>query len=314
MLKYMHILIEAATSPWAMEAAKLRAMIDIFRFQALGGKLSAEEIDRNIDAARIHPNTDRSVANKPGNVGVMHLRGVISNRAPLVEDVSSERGTSVERFTQAFRSLRDSDQVKAIVFDCNSPGGTVYGVRELAEEIRAARGTKPLVAQVNATCASAAYWIASACDEIVVTPSGQVGSIGVYTIHEEISKFLAEQGITETIISAGKYKTEANPFEPLGDEARAAMQATIDRYYGMFVDAVAENRGAKPADVRNGYGQGRMVIADEAIEAGLADRIGTMAETLARFGVDVGGDPAKKNARAEAPHREHARRRLELNT
>lgn len=309
MIKYAHILSTFASTPWAMEAKKLADMKSFLLFAAKGGRYSAEEVDERINAARIHPNTDKSIANRPGNIALLSLRGIISNRASMIDDVSPGTGTSTEQFTQAFRAAMASDQVKAIVFDCDSPGGSVYGVPELASEIYSARGTKPMVAQINALSASAAYWIASACDEMVVTPSGEVGSIGVYTVHEDVSQFLANEGIKETVISAGKYKTEGIPFEPLSEEAKAAMQDCVNEYYDMFVDAVAKHRGAKVSDVKNGYGQGRCVRAATAVSLNMADRVGTLSETLERWGVKMNG---AKKSKAETPRLNIAKRKLDL--
>lgn len=309
MTKYARILMSVAATPWAMQPQKLAAMMQILRFAASGGKHSDAVIAERLEAARIHPNTDKSIANRPGNIALLSLRGVIGNRASMIEDVSPGAGTSTEQFTQAFRAAMASDQIKAVVIDVDSPGGSVYGVSELCDEIYAARGTKPMVAQVNALCASAAYWVASACDEMVVTPSGEVGSIGVYTMHEDVSQYLAEEGVKTTIVSAGKYKTEGNPYEPLGEDARAAIQSSVDQYYGMFTDAVARNRGARSSDVREGYGQGRVVPAQQAVALNMADRVGTLSDTLERWGIKLNG---KKSARAETPRLNLARRELDL--
>jgi ClpP class serine protease len=120
----------------------------------------------------------------------------------------------------------------------------VDGVEELSSEVYQSRGKKKMIAVANAMAASAAYWIASAADELVVTPSGQIGSIGVFAAHEDISKAAEMQGVKVSLISAGKYKTEGNPFEPLSSEARAAMQRDVDVFGEMFTAAVARNRGA----------------------------------------------------------------------
>jgi len=120
---------------------------------------------------------------------------------------------------------------------------------------------------------------------LIVTPSGEVGSIGVVAAHMDISKMAESAGLKVTLVSAGKYKTEGNQFEPLSDEARAALQVRVDDYYAMFVKAVARNRGVSPADVRNGFGEGRVVGAKQAVALGMADRVATLDETLARLGV-----------------------------
>ena len=220
-----------------------------------------------------------------GAVAVLPLYGVTSHRASMQSLLAG--GTSIEGFTAQFRAAIGDPAVKAVVLDVNSPGGSVFGVQELAAEILASRGRKPIIAVANSMMASAAYWVASAADDITVTPSGEVGSIGVYALHLNESAALDAAGISPTLISAGRYKTEGNPFEPLNADARAAMQSRVDEYYGMFVAAVAQGRGTTPAEVRSGFGQGRVVGAREAVRLGMADRVGTLDATLARLGVSV---------------------------
>ena len=110
---------------------------------------------------------------------------------------------------------------------------------------------------------------------------------------------------------AGKYKVEGNPFEPLSDEARAAIQASVDAFYDMFIAAVARNRAVDEDVVRNGFGQGRTVLADQAVREGMADRVGTLDDTLARFGVSRRSAPRNSAAK---PRLNLARRKLDLLT
>jgi signal peptide peptidase SppA len=178
--------------------------------------------------------------------------------------------------------------VKAIVIDVNSPGGAVDGTDELSSMIYAARGTKPIVAHANASANSAAYWIASAADELVVTPGfASIGNIGVRTSHDDMSKAMEMEGVSRTLISAGKYKDEGNPLGPLTEEGRAAIQARVDKAYGSFISAVARNRRVSASTVREGFGQGRSVDGDEAVSMGMADSTATLEETLNRFGASL---------------------------
>jgi ClpP class serine protease len=108
---------------------------------------------------------------------------------------------------------------------------------------------------------------------------------------------LEQDGVKVTLISAGKFKTEGNPFEPLSDEAREAFQADIDAFYAMFTNDVAKGRGASADDVRSGFGEGRMVMARDAVKAGMADRVATFDETVARL---ARGDVPASRARAQA--------------
>jgi len=170
----------------------------------------------------------------------------------------------------------------------------------LADEIMAGRAQKKIVAVANGMAASAAYWLACCATELVVTPSGQVGSIGVFAAHEDMSKALEQEGVKVSLVSAGKFKTEGNPYEPLSDEARAALQAKVDEFYGMFVKSVAKGRGVSQASVRDGYGQGRMLLASAAVKEGLADSISTLDQVLSKLGVKPA--PAAAVAEEQQPH------------
>ena len=118
-------------------------------------------------------------------------------------------------------------------------------VRSLADLIRSVRQTKPVTAFVNDMAASAAYGIASAANEIVVSPTSIVGSIGVVMLHADRSGELAAQGVKPTLIFAGSHKVDGNPFEPLSDAVRADLQASVDAHYRQFLDTVAAGRGRK---------------------------------------------------------------------
>ena len=107
----------------------------------------------------------------------MPIYGTISHRAHMVEDISGPGGTSAEKVGRQLAELLDDPAVGSIVLDIDSPGGTIAGVPELADQIFAARGQKKIVAVANSLAASAAYWIGSAAEDFVVTPSGGAGSI-----------------------------------------------------------------------------------------------------------------------------------------
>lgn len=275
-MKYVHLLMAVASECWAIDADKLDQIVAFLALQASDQKLSAEEIE-----ARIGRQAEREVQRQDGAVAVLPLRGVIANRMNMMSEISG--GTSSERFGAIFDQAVADPNVKAIILDVESPGGVVTGTDELSSKIYAARGSKPIVAHVNGYAASAAYWIASAADEIVLTASGQVGSIGVVGVHDDVSAALEKMGIKKTVISSGKYKAEGNSFGPLSDEARQHRQQQADSYYNDFVRAIARNRGVTLAAVRDGFGQGRMVRAEAAIAERMADSVASLEETIARF-------------------------------
>lgn len=290
-MKYARILLAMAEERWALQESKL---VEILAF--LDAKAAGEEIE-----ARITKPDEQAIARKEGAVAILPLRGVIANRMNLLSDFSG--GTSSEGFGRAFQAALRDDGVKAIVIDVDSPGGVVAGADELSTMIFNARGQKPIVAHVNARAASAAYWIASAAEELVVTPSGEVGSIGVIGIHEDVSGALEKAGVKRTLISAGKRKTDGHPFAPLADDVRARIQGKIDSAYDVFVRAVARNRGVSLAAVREGFGEGDTVDAQPALAERMVDRVATLEETLQRFGASLYSPLASKR-RAFAPNRE----------
>lgn len=283
-MRHALLIAEFLSTPWAMLPERLAAVTSVIHRWSDGVKFNAAEIESAIgNAHQVAAARSAQDAAQSGAVAVLPMFGIISNRIHQVKDISGPGGTSTEGFARNFRQAVNDPGIGAIVIDVDSPGGSVYGVAELADEIYAARGKKKVVAVASSLAASAAYWIASAAQEFVVTPGGEVGSIGVYTAHEDWSKFLEAKGINTTLISAGKFKTEGNPYEPLSKDAVAAIQGRVDEYYSMFVKSVAKYRGVSPSDVRDGYGQARVVGAKEAISLNMADRIETLDETIARL-------------------------------
>lgn len=288
-----YILNAFMESPWAILPQKLAALEAIVARHAAGEKLTAEEIQAAINGA---PRPEQRFS---GNVAVLPLFGTIVPRAELMSEMSG--ATSAEKFSKEFDKLLNDASVGAIVLDVNSPGGQARGVQEISDKVYAARGKKPIVAVANHLAASAAYWIASAADELVVTPSGEVGSIGVFAAHEDFSKALDQEGVKVSLISAGKFKVEGNPYEPLGDEARAAIQQKVDEVYQEFVAAISRNRGANPDQVRNGFGEGRTVKASQAVEYGMADRVATLEEVITHLSSEAQPSSYQTASDGQAP-------------
>lgn len=270
--RYDHVLAAVTETPWAVKPQMLALIVDLVALRVAGQKFSAEEIDARIGARR------SPLAEQPSGVAVLSLHGVIMPKASMMTDMSG--GVSIESFRQQFRQALAANDVSGIVIDVDSPGGVVDGTPEMADEIRAARGTKPIVAVANTEAASGAYWLASQADEVVATKSARVGSIGVYATHRDTSVQSEHEGVQTTLISAGKYKVDGNPHEPLSDDARAHLQSMVDEYYGMFLSAVAKGRRVSLDTVRSGFGQGRVLLASQALQQGMIDRIASTDEVV----------------------------------
>lgn len=296
-----HIVDALLEFPWAIRPSKLSAIVDVVTRRMGGDSLSASDLAQ-YDSPKPQTLAAPLAAAPPsggrgGIVAVLPLMGVIMPRVGLLEAMSGAQG--LIDFRQQFRGLVRDPDVTAIVLDVDSPGGSVSGVPEMAEEIRAARGKKRVWAVADPTAASAAFWLATQAERFVVTPSGMVGSVGVIAAHEDLSRALEIKGITTTLITSSPFKAEGNPYEPLSDEARAEIQRVVDSYHGDFERALAAGRGVSVAHVRANFGQGRMARASEAVDARMADAVGTLDDVLAELGARPRGEA---RAMQDAPH------------
>lgn len=232
-------------------------------------------------AKKLTPKQDERIAQADGAVAVFGIHGLMQQHGDWLLEVFG--GTATGPLGAAITAASLDASIKHIILHVDSPGGSVYGMQELAERIRDARQHKRVIAQVNSFAASAAYWAASQADEVIVSPGGDVGSIGVYATHRDYSQAMEEAGVKTTYIYAGKYKVEGNPDEPISEEAVEHMQARVDEMYRAFVNDVAAGRGVDTKTVLSEFGQGRMVSADKAAKVGMVDRVATFSATLSRF-------------------------------
>jgi capsid assembly protease len=221
-----------------------------------------------------------------GSVSIVSLHGIITPQPSLLSLLFGFGGGGLSTFMSDMRAAVGDPDTRAIVIDTDSPGGLVDLVPEAAAELRAMRdgSDKPIVAVANTAANSAAYWLSSQAHEVVVTPSGEVGSVGVYSVHRDMSGAFAQEGIQHTLVSAGARKVEGNPYSELGSEAHEAMQQSVDDHYEMFVNDVAAGRGVEvPALDGMAFGAGRVYSAKRAVKVGLADRVATLSETVRRL-------------------------------
>jgi signal peptide peptidase SppA len=223
---------------------------------------------------------------RSGSVAILPLFGVLDQRPSWF--LSFFGGTSTQQFGREFDAAIADSSVQSVLILVDSPGGSVIGTPELADKIAAARGGKRIIAGVDGYAASAAYWIASQADELYVTQSGQVGSIGVIAVHQDFSQADRMMGVKSTAIAAGKFKGEGDPSFPLTEAAKADMQKKVDTYYGMFVSAVARGRGVNADKVKNGFAEGRMATAALAVSLGMADGVMTPQQIIEQLAGGAG--------------------------
>lgn len=220
----------------------------------------------------------RAQTRSGSSIAVVGLQGPIVRRPDFFDEFFG--AASLERFMGSVRAAAADPDVTAILLDVDSPGGEVAGLTEAAAELRAIRAQKPLGAIADTMAASAAYWLASQASDLTVTPSGGVGAIGIYSIHDDFTAALEQAGIKRTIISAGKFKEASIGGLALSDAARKQWQDIADADYAAFTSDVAKGRGIPVKTVRSGYGQGLYLGADAALAEGMVDRVATLGEAI----------------------------------
>lgn len=317
-LKTLHNTFWLATEPALRQAVARLAL-----FPACPSAREVAEARRErLEEARAAPSRalagggtdhlDEKAASRPiratkGKIGVISISGPIQQR--MTSELRKLGGTSTEEIGAALDALMADQGVEAIVFHVDSPGGSSYGVEELADKVHATRGKKRTYAIADSMMASAAYWIGTAAETVVVTPGGDVGSVGVYAVHVDESKALEAEGLSVTLASAGKYKAEFASTAPLSAEALARLSEMVGRTYDKFVSALSRNRGVTKDQVRKDYGQGRVLDAGEALAAGLVDRVMSFPDLLGRLMGPADGKKAAANAEVLRLRHAQAQRR-----
>ena len=207
--------------------------------------------------------------------------------------------TGYEYVRRAVERGMDDPQVNAIAFDIDSPGGSAAGCFELAGYINEQHGRKPMRAYANHLALSGAYAIATAADDIVVSPSGFTGSVGVVASHLDISQMLKDFGVKVTLVYAGKHKVEGNAYEELSEDARERMQSSVDKTYDRFVSTVAGNRNISYDDVRST--EALVFDPEDSIDVKFADSIAEHRIDVVEFAgkSDPNGDFAVTDKKPE---------------
>lgn len=207
---------------------------------------------------------------------------VIDISGPMVaRRVVGPSGTgplSYEDIREDFQSALVNDAVDAIVLRVDSAGGQASQNFDLSDFIYESRGTKPIIGMVDDMAYSGGYSVISACDQVWVTRTSGVGSIGVVVYHEDQTEMNAKRGVKVELIRSGERKVERNPYEPLTDQARQAMQDESDRLYDLFVSTVARNRGMTVEQIV--ATKATTYHGQSGIDVGLADKLGTFADLL----------------------------------
>lgn len=267
----IRVLSRIKSMPWAIDQAAMNQILEIAERENETPQAVAAKLGRPLE------NT-YSVEYRDG-VAILPVTGPMFRYANLFTMLSG--ATSYDLLARDFSAAIADQKVKAVLLNIDSPGGEANGVSEFADMIYAARGTKPIVAYVGGQGASAAYWLASAADEVVVDETSITGSIGTVVSVQDNSEADAKAGKKRYDIVSSQSPDKR--LDPSTDDGRAKMQVLVDSLTDVFVDRVARNRGTSRETVLSDYGKGGVFVGQAAVKAGLADRLGSFEAVVAEL-------------------------------
>lgn len=212
-----------------------------------------------------------SISYTEGNTGVVEISGIITYKGSWWSWIFGE--TPINMITQAIKGFLEKPSITRILLLLDSPGGFVDGVKELSDFIFENRAKKEIVALADPMACSAGYWIGSSASKFYISsPLSEVGSIGVYKMHQDISEALGKAGVKITEISSGKYKTLGSPYKPLDEKAIELLGESVFYTHDLFVEAVMRNRGLSK-DEAKALADGRVYFGSKAVNLKLVDGI-----------------------------------------
>lgn len=284
-MKHQHIAARALNRPLLLEPGYAR-----FFFAALGPKMQMSALTDTQGLTTLAAQLPAQAASYSARAGrgdktyvvrdsiaIIPVEGTLVHKSGYIGSSSGAMG--YDGIEAQIKAAIDDPMVKGILLDVDSPGGEVAGVQEVARVL--SNSSKPVWAHANEMAASAAYWLASAADKLVLTETAEVGSVGVLMAHADYSEALSNEGIKVTLIHAGANKVDGNPYTPLPDAVKAEFQADIDQLRTLFATSVATNMGIPTAQVL--ATEARMYRGQEAVNQGLAHAVMSFEDTLAAF-------------------------------
>jgi len=218
-------------------------------------------------------------------VAVIPVEGSLVHKGAYV-GMSSGRTSYQGLQTQVQKARRD-ERVKGVVYEIDSFGGEAAGAFETADMMAQLSREKPTLAILTDFAFSAGYLLAAAARQIIAPPNGGAGSIGALTIHADLSKKLEKEGVTVTVLVAGKRKVDGSPFQPLTDDVRARVLARLESQRDFFAAAVGKMRGGRFPKAAALQTEADSYTGSEAAALGMIDAVGSPSEAFDAFIAEI---------------------------
>jgi protease-4 len=203
-------------------------------------------------------------------IATIKIRGTIASGPQML----TETFTPDDAFAMIKKAEEDPG-VKAVIFEINSPGGSVVASREIAFAVGEMK--KPTLCWMGDVAASGAYWIASSCDHIMADPLSLTGSVGVTASYLEFSRLFEKYGITYEQITSGERKDIGSPFRNVSESERSKLEYIVNETFSFFLNDVKIKRNLTQEQM-DGISSGDIFLGKDAVEIGLIDSTGTISD------------------------------------
>ncbi len=227
----------------------------------------------------------------PAKIVLIDVDGILMNREEFSLVGEGENPVSV--FVEKLEKAAGDRSARALILRINSPGGSVTASDLMHSELlhfkRRTDGKRPVVAVLMDVAASGGYYVACAADEIVAHPTSVTGSIGVIMQMVNFADTMAKIGIETNAITSGEMKDAGSPLRKMRPEEQAIFQKLVDQFFDRFVQVVAAGRPALDEDEVRRIADGRVYSAQQALELGFIDRVGTLRDAIAEVKERIGG-------------------------
>lgn len=279
-----------------VDASAIRALVsEPWAISDAGRRQLAAVALQALQARPLQPLVGTRQACVRDGVAVVPVCGPLTGKASFFSMLFG--GSDYETIAQDMNVAMGNDDVRAILLDVDSPGGLVAGAHDASQLIRNFRGKgKPIYAFVGGMCASAAYWIAASCDQIIVSPTALVGSIGCFASLMDDSELMAKLGLKRYDVAS-----EQSPLkivDAANEDDRARVKTWVTDQASVFIADVAVGRGRSDDEVKAKFGRGDIMVGAAAQKAGLVDAIGDFESVMAA----LAATPVQAGAKASKVH------------
>lgn len=271
---------------WAGDDSSFHLYLDALKYARLHPTAALDSA--NMFAHDDETEYDRPALNVVGNTAIVPVHGSLVKRSNFFTSLFGLTGYDEIRDQMVMAA--QADEVKNILLDIDTTGGSASGVSELSTLIkRIDRNIKPVYAHTGGEALSAGYFIASSARQVTVSEMGQVGSIGVVAMHADMSKMLEEEGVKVTVFRVGEFKAPLSPYEPLTEKAEGIVLAEMQEMYNVFVRSVADGRHESESYIRQSAAEGRVFIGRQGVEVRLADGVKSIDDVIGQLNSTTAG-------------------------